>query len=105
VVVVLVDLRALDAREDVLVVERVELEALLQPRLVDVARALDVAPAQPGGLDALDARLVGGGGALSDARARGATTERGSGQARHGPGSAARRAAGEPPVRVQPPGG
>ena len=35
VVVVLVDLRALVAREDVLVVERVELEVLLQPGAVD----------------------------------------------------------------------
>ena len=58
VVVVLVDLRALVAREDVLVVERVELEALLQPRLVDRPRALDVDPAEAGGLDDLDARLV-----------------------------------------------
>jgi hypothetical protein len=35
VVVVLVDLRALVARADVLVVERVELEVLLEPRAVD----------------------------------------------------------------------
>jgi hypothetical protein len=56
VVLVLVDLRALVAREDVLVVERVELEALLQPRAVDLARALDVDPAEAGGLDDLDAR-------------------------------------------------
>ena len=58
VVVVLVDLRALVAREDVLVVERMELEALLEPRLVDRPRALDVDPAQAGRLDDLDARLV-----------------------------------------------
>jgi len=48
VVVVLVELRALVAREDVLVVERVELEALLQPRLVDRPRTLDVDPAEAG---------------------------------------------------------
>ena len=86
VVVVLVDLRALVAREDVLVVEGVELEALLEPRLVDGARALDVDPAQAGRLDDLDTRLL----ALRLARlqsgacARGATTERALGQARHG---------------------
>jgi hypothetical protein len=59
VVVVLVDLRALVARVDVLVVERVEVEALLEPRLVDRARALDVDPAQPGRLDDLGAGLLG----------------------------------------------
>jgi hypothetical protein len=85
VVVVLVDLRALVAREDVLVVERMELEALLQPRLVDRSRALDVDPAQAEGLDDLDARLVRGRGALSGARPPGAATEGGPGQARHGP--------------------
>ena len=58
VVVVLVDLRALVAREDVLVVERVELEALLEPGAVDLARALDVDPAEAGGLDDLDARVL-----------------------------------------------
>ena len=46
VVVVLVDLRALVARGDVLVVERVEVEVLLEPGAVDRARALDVDPAQ-----------------------------------------------------------
>ena len=58
VVVVLVDLRALVARADVLVVERVEVEVLLEPRPVDGARALDVDPAQAGRLDDLDARLL-----------------------------------------------
>ena len=73
VVVVLVDLRALVAREDVLVVERVEVEALLEPGAVDGARALDVDPAQAGGLDELDARLSGSGvrSAARDARRRG----------------------------------
>ena len=46
VVVVLVHLRALVARVDVLVVERVEVEVLLEPGAVDLARALDVDPAQ-----------------------------------------------------------
>src|ERR671914_1852861 len=46
VVGVLVDLRPLVARQDVLVVERVELEVLLEPRLVEWARTLDVDPAQ-----------------------------------------------------------
>jgi hypothetical protein len=46
VVVVFVDLRALVAREDVLVVERVELEVLLEPGAVDRPGALDVDPAQ-----------------------------------------------------------
>ena len=57
VVVVLVDLRALVARADVLVVEGMEVEVLLQPRLLERARALDVDPAQAGRLDDLDARL------------------------------------------------
>src|SRR4051794_20641980 len=59
VVVVLVDLRALVAREDVLVVERVEHEALLQPCLVGRARALDVDPPQTRRVDDLDAGLLG----------------------------------------------
>ena len=58
VVVVLVDLRALVAREDVLVVERVELEPLLEPGAVHLPRALDVDPAEAGGLDDLDARVL-----------------------------------------------
>ena len=57
VVVVLVDLRALVAREDVLVVERVEVEVLLQPGPVDRPRPLDVDPAQAVGLDDLDVGL------------------------------------------------
>jgi hypothetical protein len=76
VLVVLVDLRALVAREDVLVVERVEVEALLQPRLVDRARALDVDPAKPRRLDDLDARLVALRSVVGDARARGPAAER-----------------------------
>ena len=46
VALVLVDLRALVAREDVLVVERVEVEVLFQPRAVGLPRALDVDPAR-----------------------------------------------------------
>ena len=67
VVVVLVDLRALVAREDVLVVERVELEPLLEPGAIDLARPLDVDPAEAGGLDDLDAGLFALRGALGDA--------------------------------------
>ena len=59
VVVVLVDLRPLVARADVLVVERVEVEVLLEPGPVDRRGALDVDPAQAAVLDDLDARLVG----------------------------------------------
>ena len=86
VVVVLVDLRALVAREDVLVVERVEVEALLEPGLVGRPRALDVDPAQPGRLDDLDAGLLAlrRGGTDCAARTRAATTDPGLGQARHG---------------------
>jgi hypothetical protein len=58
VAVVLVDLRALVAREHVLVVELVEVEALLEPGLVRGARALDVDPAEAGGLDDVGARIV-----------------------------------------------
>ena len=57
VVVVLVDLRALVAREDVLVVERVELEVLLEPGALGGAGALDVDPAQAAPLDDLDLGL------------------------------------------------
>jgi hypothetical protein len=85
VVVVFVDLRPLVAREDVLVVERMELEPLLEPRAVDPARALDVDPAKPGRLDDLDARLLALGCArVSAAGARAAPAERALGQARHG---------------------
>jgi hypothetical protein len=60
VVVVDVDLRALVAREDVLVVEGVEVEVLLEPRAVDLARALDVDPAEgPTVDDVLDDLDVG----------------------------------------------
>jgi hypothetical protein len=90
VVVVLVDLRALVAREDVLVVEGMELEVLLQPRAVGLARALDVDPAQPardpaGGLDDLDVRALRLAGACGDGAARAARpAEPRLGQARHG---------------------
>ncbi len=60
VVVVDVDLRALVARADVLVVERVELEVLLEPRLVDGPGTLDVDPAQAFALDDLYVRLSAG---------------------------------------------
>src|SRR3954469_10279295 len=59
VVVVLVDLRPLVARADVLVVERVELEMLLEPGLVYRGGALDVDPAEIVELDDLDPRLSG----------------------------------------------
>src|SRR6266540_2749381 len=57
VVLVLVDLRALVAGEDVLVVERVELEVLLEPGSLGGTGPLDVDPAEPVPLDGLDARL------------------------------------------------
>ena len=60
VVVVLVDLRPLVARQDVLVVERVELEVLLEPGAVERAGALDVDPAQAAVLDDLYVRLSAG---------------------------------------------
>jgi hypothetical protein len=50
----------------------VELEVLLEPRLVERAGALDVDPAQAVVLDDLDVRLSGGlSGVLIDARATG----------------------------------
>jgi hypothetical protein len=75
VVVVLVDLRALVAAVDVLVVERVEVEVLLQPRAVDRARALDVDPAQLAAvlrreLDDLDVGTLGLRRACDDPAAR-----------------------------------
>ena len=57
VVVVDVDLRPLVAGEDVLEVERVEVEVLLEPGALQRARVLDVDPAQAGSVDLLD---VGG---------------------------------------------
>jgi hypothetical protein len=85
VALVLVDLRALVAREDVLVVQRVEVEVLLEPGAVDLAGALDVDPAQALGLDDLDVRGVRLDRARDAiaARARG-PTERGTWQSRHG---------------------
>src|SRR5256885_5030697 len=84
VAVVLVDLGALVAREDVLVIQRVEVEVLLQPGAIAGPGPLDVDPAQAVGLDGLD---VGG---LRLGRAGwdvGAGTDRstkaGLGQARH----------------------
>ena len=56
VVVVDVDLRPLVAREDVLEVEGVEVEVLLEPGALERAGALDVDPAQAGGVDLLDVR-------------------------------------------------
>ena len=58
VVGVLVDLRPLVAREDVLEVEGVEVELLLQPGALERRRALDVDPAQAGALDRLDLGLA-----------------------------------------------
>ena len=71
VVVVLVDLRALVARGDVLVVEGVELEVLLEPGAVDRAGPLDVDPAQPVGLDDLDVGLSAGWRGVRDRPVRG----------------------------------
>src|SRR5581483_2196267 len=58
---VLVDLRALVAREDVLEVERVEPELLLEPGALEGGRTLDVDPAEPLGRDRLDVGLALGG--------------------------------------------
>src|SRR6476469_8583658 len=89
VVVVLVDLRALIAAEDVLVVEVVEVEVLLEPRAVGERGALDVDPAQrrrafDGRLDDLDVGTLG----LSGERVRATRPRRSSqpglGQVRHG---------------------
>ena len=92
VVVVLVDLRALVAAEDVLVVERVEVEVLLEPGAVDRARALDVDPAQAGGLELLDVRGLRLSGPGDAVRARPCPAAQWPGQARHGD-FAARRSA------------
>src|SRR3954447_164610 len=59
VLLVGVDLRPLVARADVLVVERVEVEVLLEPGELERTGALDVDPAQAAVLDDLDARLSG----------------------------------------------
>ena len=57
VVRVLVDLRALVAREHVLDVEGVELEVLFQPGALGAAGMLDVEPAEAFGLDHFDLGL------------------------------------------------
>ena len=80
VVVVLVDLRALVAGEHVLVVERVELEVLLEPGPVHRPRALDVDPAQAGMLDELDVRLSGAAERADSTRARAERLRRGFGR-------------------------
>ena len=89
---VLVELRALVAREDVLVVEGVEVEVLLQPGALGLAGALDVDPAQAGVLDDLDLGLLR---LVLDARDRATRphgpAQAGLGQARHGSYFAARR--------------
>ena len=59
VLVVDVDLRPLVAREDVLEVERVEVEVLLQPGALQRSGVLDVDPAQAAPLDLLDPRGLG----------------------------------------------
>ena len=59
VVVVDVDLRPLVAGEDVLEVEGVEVEVGLEPGALERARALDVDPAQAGGVDLLDVGVCG----------------------------------------------
>jgi hypothetical protein len=58
VVGVLVDLRALVARQDVLEVEGMEPELLLEPSTLERRGALDVDPAQPLGGDRLDLGLA-----------------------------------------------
>jgi hypothetical protein len=58
IVGVLVDLRALVARQDVLEVEGVESELLLEPRALEGRGALDVDPTQPLGGDRLDVGLA-----------------------------------------------
>ena len=58
VLVVLIDLRALVARQHVFVVQRMEVEVLLQPGAIDGAGALDVDPAQPDLLDDLGLGLL-----------------------------------------------
>ena len=80
VVVVLVDLRALVAREDVLVVERVELEVLLEPGALRGARALDVDPAKPAPLDGLDLGLGASSRRAESTRARAERLRRGFGR-------------------------
>jgi hypothetical protein len=59
VVVVRVDLRALVAREEVLVVEGMEVEVLLEIGAVDRTGALDVELAQAVGLEDLDLGRLG----------------------------------------------
>ena len=59
VVVVLVQLRAVVARVDVLEVERVEVEVGLQPVAIGRARRFDVDPADPGRLDDVGRRDLG----------------------------------------------
>src|SRR5436190_3531095 len=84
VVVVLVDLRALVAREDVLVVQRVEVEVLLQPGAIAGPGPLDMDPAQAVGLDGLDVgglRLGRAGWDVAAGTDR--STKAGLGQARH----------------------
>jgi len=58
VVVVLVDLRPLVARQDVLEVEGVEVEVLLEPGALERRGALDVDPAEPLAGDGLDVGLA-----------------------------------------------
>src|SRR6201996_3308071 len=59
VLVVDVDLRPLVAREDVLEVERVEVEVLLEPGALKGTRMLDVDPTKATPLDLLDPRCLG----------------------------------------------
>ena len=59
VVVVLVELRRVVARVDVLVVERVEVEVGLEPVAIGGPRRFDVDPADAGGLDDLRHRHLG----------------------------------------------
>jgi len=58
VVRVLVDLRPLIARENILEIKRVEVEVLGEPGGLELTRALDVDPAKAAAVDYLDARAA-----------------------------------------------
>ena len=104
VVVVLVELGAVVARVDVLVVERVEVEMRLEPVAVGGARRLDVDPADPRRLDDVGRGDVAPAtrrrsGRRGGVRADGAADAGRRGSARH---HRSRRVGGRGPVR--PPG-
>ena len=80
VVVVLVELRAVVARVDVLVVERVEVEMRLEPVAVGGPRRLDVDPADAGRLDDVGRGDVGRRDRVGRVRGRARPRGRGSGR-------------------------